>query len=118
MTDVYNWKRYWCLRDGGYHVDGNGFLVRSEYFKDTVEFPSIADVPCLVLLGEPGIGKSYAVRDAVSSVSQSLDNDRCFPLDLRSFGNEARLFDRLFNGVEIREWLNGDYRLHLFLDSF
>ncbi len=118
MTDVYNWKRYWCLRDGGYHVDGNGFLVRSEYFKDTVEFASIADVPCLVLLGEPGIGKSYAVSDAVSSVSQSLDNDRCFPLDLRSFGNEARLFDRLFNGEEIRQWLNGDYRLHLFLDSF
>lgn len=118
MTDVYNWKRYWCLRDGGYHIDGNGFLLRSEYFRDTVEFSSIADVPCLVLLGEPGIGKSYAVRDAVSSVLQSLDDDRCFHLDLRSFGDEARLFDRLFNGEEIREWLNGDYRLHLFLDSF
>jgi len=53
---IYDWKRYWCLRDGrGFRIDANGFLVRSEYFKDTFEFASIAHIPCLVLLGEPGI---------------------------------------------------------------
>jgi hypothetical protein len=115
---IYNWTRFWCLRDGGYHIDGNGFLVRSEYFKDTFEFASIADIPCLILLGEPGIGKSYAVGDAVRLVSKSCGKDRCFPLDLRSYGSEDRLYDALFKSEEVRHWLDGDYRLHVFLDSF
>lgn len=114
----YNWKRFWSLRDGGFYVDGNGFLVRSEYIKGTVEFQSISEVPCLILLGEPGIGKSHALRDAVQSVSESLHNDKCFHLDLRSFGAETRLYEALFNSKEIDEWLRGSYRLHLFLDSF
>ena len=116
---IYNWKRYWCLRDGGFHIDANGFLLRGEYLnKDTIEFESIAELPCLVLLGEPGIGKSRALEDAVAFVSQSFQNDKCFRLDLRSFGNEARLYDALFRGGEIEEWLKGNYRLHFFLDSF
>ena len=115
---IYNWKRYWCLRDGGFHNDVNGFLVRSEYFKDTFEFASIANVPCLILLGEPGIGKSQAVKDAVRFVSESFVQEKCFALDLRSFGSEDRLYDALFKSNEIREWLDGNYRLHLFLDSF
>jgi hypothetical protein len=115
----YNWKRFWSLRDGGFYVDGNGFLLRSEYFKkDTVEFQSISEIPCLILLGEPGIGKSYALRDAIQSVSESFHSDKCFPLDLRSFGTETRLYDALFKSSEINEWVNGTYRLHLFLDSF
>lgn len=115
----YNWKRYWCLRDGGFHIDANGFLLRGEYFnKDTIEFESIAEIPCLALLGEPGIGKSRALRDAVEFVSQSFLNDQCLPFDLRSFGSETRLFDALFKNKKIEDWLNGSHRLHLFLDSF
>jgi hypothetical protein len=115
----YNWKRYWCLRDGGFHIDANGFLLRGEYLnKDTIEFESIAETPCLVLLGEPGIGKSRALQDAVEFVSQSFPNDKCYSLDLRSFGSETRLFDALFKGRAIEDWLNGSHRLHLFLDSF
>jgi hypothetical protein len=115
---IYNWQRFWCSRDGGFHIDANGFLLRSEYFKDTVEFESIAEIPCLVLLGEPGIGKSRALDDAVQFVSQSFREDKCFPLDLRSFGSETRLYDALFKSREIEEWLTGTHRLHLFLDSF
>ncbi len=115
----YNWKRYWCLRDGSFHIDANGFLLRGEYFnKDTIEFESIAETPCLVLLGEPGIGKSRALQNAVEFVSQSFPNDKCFSLDLRSFGSEMRLFNALFKSKEIENWLNDSHRLHLFLDSF
>src|SRR6185503_9430907 len=119
MTElIYDWKRYWCLRDGsGFHIDANGFLVRSEYFKDTFDFASIAHIPCLVLLGEPGIGKSWAIKDAVRFVSESFPEDKCFFLDLRSFGNEVRLYDALFKSNEVKDWQNGTYRLHLFLDS-
>jgi len=119
MTPLtYNWKRFWCLREGGFHIDANGFLVRSEYFKDTVEFESIAETPCLVLLGEPGIGKSRALKDAVQFVSATVGNDKCFSLDLRSFGSETRLYEAIFKSKEMQEWLSGTHRLHLFLDSF
>lgn len=106
------------MRDDGFHIDANGFLLRSEYFKDTVEFESIAEIPCLVLLGEPGIGKSRALKDAVKFVSESFPDDKYFSLDLRSFGSEPRLYDALFKSKEIEEWLKGTHRLHLFLDSF
>ena len=96
----------------------DGFLVRSEYFKDTFEFASIANVPCLILLGEPGIGKSHAVKDAVRFVSESAVTDKCFTLDLRSYGSEDRLYEALFKSSEIKEWLEGNYQLHIFLDSF
>jgi predicted NACHT family NTPase len=115
---IYNWKRFWCPREGGFHIDGNGFLVRSEYFKDTFEFESIAENPCLVLLGEPGIGKSRALKDAIQFVSEFLHGNKYLALDLRTFGSEVRLYDALFKSTEIEEWLKGTYSLHLFLDSF
>lgn len=94
---IYNWERYWCLRDGGgFHIDTNGFLVRSDYYKETFEFASIAHTPCLIMLGEPGIGKSRALRGAVKFVSESLQEDKYFSLDLRSFGSEDRLYGALF----------------------
>src|SRR2546421_12567217 len=106
MSEVtYNWKRFWTLRDGpGIPLDTNGFLSRGEFFKGTFEFASIAETPCLILLGEPGIGKSHAVKDAVLYVSESFAEDRCLHLDLRSFGDEARLHNELFKSSQIQEW--------------
>ncbi len=69
-------------------------------------------------MGEPGIGKSQAIKDAIQLVSESFPNDKCFSLDLRSFGDERRLYDALFKNEKIEEWINGAHRLHLFLDSF
>jgi hypothetical protein len=28
----YNRKRYWCLNDGGFHIDADEFLLRGDYF--------------------------------------------------------------------------------------
>lgn len=38
-------------------------------------------------------------------------------MDLRSFGSEDRLFNTLFGSPEFEQWRNGNYVLHLFLDS-
>jgi hypothetical protein len=68
---VYDWKRYWVPRDGGFSFDSDGFLLPppkdSDDFvwwkTDVTAFEDILTKPCLVLLGEPGIGKSFAIRD-------------------------------------------------------
>lgn len=60
----YKWKRFWCPRSdsinrayGGYLFDPDAEWGKA-YNPDLVTLEAIADVPCLVLLGKPGIGKS------------------------------------------------------------
>lgn len=112
------WKRYWGERDGSHHIDQFGFLDHSEYYKDSFEFTQLREQPCLLLLGEPGIGKSFAIKDAAAQqISKNDPEEQVFFFDLRSYGSEDRLFRALFEGETIQNWLEGDYRLHLFLDS-
>lgn len=113
---TYNWKRFWCPREGSISLDNNGFLYQSEFTKNTFGFEAIAGKSCLILLGEPGIGKSQALTDAVDYASKN-STDEHFYLDLRSYGSEQRLYDALFSSAEIKQWLDGDYLLQLFLDS-
>ncbi len=64
---VYDWKRFWCSREGSINLSDRGFLVDpdsrygAQLNPDVVDFPAIANIPCLILLGEPGIGKSCAL---------------------------------------------------------
>jgi predicted NACHT family NTPase len=124
-TRAYNWKRFWCprtgridLSDGGYMVDPDSEWGRI-YNPDVVPFESIAGVPCLVLLGEPGIGKTVAMRgeyEAIKVKAQDQGDDTSW-LDLRSFGSEDRLVRNLFESTTFIRWIEGEHRLHLFLDS-
>lgn len=64
---LHAWRRFWSLRDGTYSLQDDGFLVDPEdeygrHVHDVVALDRMAEVPCLVLLGEPGIGKSSALR--------------------------------------------------------
>jgi hypothetical protein len=67
-TVVYNWKRFWSTPGGVLNLSDNGFLVDpdGEYGTalnpDVVPWDSLSATPFLILLGEPGIGKSEAMR--------------------------------------------------------
>ena len=62
-----DWRRFWCPRGADIALDGGGFLLDPEseygphYNPRVVVFEHIASRPCLVLLGEPGIGKTTAL---------------------------------------------------------
>ncbi|NSW84362.1 MAG: hypothetical protein HPY90_14060 [Syntrophothermus sp.] len=124
-TRAYNWKRFWCPRTGRIDLSDGGYMVDPDsewghiYNPDVVPFESIAGVPCLVLLGEPGIGKTFAMQAGyeVVKVTAKDQGDDIFWLDLRSFGSEDRLVRNLFESTTFTRWLGGEYRLHLFLDS-
>lgn len=70
----YPWKRFWCPPTGvialtaeGYLADPEGptFLGRSDN-PAARPFDALAEVPCLVLLGEPGLGKTTELEAQVA----------------------------------------------------
>jgi len=122
----YKWKRFWCPRSGCIHLADGGYLYDPEakwgkiYNPDLVTFKTISNLPCLALLGEPGIGKTHALEtEQKETISETRkQGGQVLLLDIRSFGSEDRLIRRLFDSQEFTEWLKGTYNLHIFLDSF
>jgi hypothetical protein len=123
---TYPWKRFWAPRDGQIDLSDDGFLVDPEgesvWYSpnpDLRAFDEIAALSCLVLLGEPGIGKSTAIsaeREAVEARALDL-GDAVLQLDLRSVHSEPTLYRRVFESATFKSWQSGDHYLHLFLDS-
>ncbi|MBI3248296.1 MAG: hypothetical protein HYZ50_17455 [Deltaproteobacteria bacterium] len=122
---IYNWKRFWCPRGENITLSFEGYLDDPEaelgrYSNPNAKpFEAIAEIPCLILLGEPGLGKTHAIRaewEATKTKALQRGEDALW-FDLRSYGSEDRLVRNLFESREFCAWLDGNYRLSLFLDS-
>lgn len=117
----YDWKRYWCpwngtldLIDRGYLADPGGPYGRY-LSSDLRTFEQISDLPCLALLGEPGIGKTTALwgeREEAEAVGE-----KTIWMGLGGYGSEQRLVRKLFGGEKFGAWKQGNHRLHVFLDG-
>ena len=124
-SQIYDWKRFWCPREGNINLSDGGYLVdpESKYRKienpDVVPFESIAQTPCLVLLGEPGIGKTHAMQSEKRAIDSKITSmgGMTLWLNLRSYRSEDRLVRNLFESQEFISYLKGEYQLHIFLDS-
>ena len=94
-------------------------LYGNEDINGLATFRTINRFRCLVLLGEPGMGKTHAMQGALSDDVGNGDAKagRKVHFDLRSYGSEDRLVRDLFQGRDIEEWKNSRGQLHLFLDS-
>jgi hypothetical protein len=122
---VYPWKRFWFPREGQANLADDGFLLDpdSEAAKyhptDVVAFDAISDTPCMILLGEPGIGKSIALKNEFENLKKSIScsGDQALWFDLRDFSSEDRLERKVFECEEIRQWHLAQNTLHLFFDS-
>jgi len=124
MTKSFELKRFWCPRGESFDLSDRGFLSDpevewSKYLNPKlVTFEKIAELPCAVLLGEPGIGKSWTLQQESAEVHRSLTADaRVISLDLRSVGDECRLMSLLFDSKMFENWRKSNWLLHVFLDS-
>jgi hypothetical protein len=117
--NVYPWERFWVPREGTLAFDAEGFLRappdqrawRKASKTDVISFPEIDQRQCLILLGEPGIGKSFALQVHSHSGNAVFRN-------LGTYANEQRLIDEVFGNAPFRRWESHGGELRLFLDSF
>jgi hypothetical protein len=118
------WKRFWCRREDSYNLADRGFLTdptgeHGELLNPHLTtFDQLQAVGCLALLGEPGVGKSWSLMVDIDEFRQQSPDLPMIHLNLRSFGSEDRLYKSLFENQVLLQWINGDYDLHLYLDSF
>ncbi len=125
----YEWDRFWypVEKGGTVRFDQDGFLVdpvspfRSILNPALVRLYEFADVGCLVLLGEPGIGKSTTLDQFSKDLSQIAPhqgNHSTATHNLSIFSSEHLLIQRVFESAEFKKWRDGNFKLVLTLDSF
>jgi hypothetical protein len=119
------WKRFWVPRDGLYALDAWGALADPdslygrEVNRSVVTLESLADWPCLVLLGEPGMGKSTVIAGHAANLTKGLraPSEETVIYDLGSYQTDMLLVGDVFRGERIRTWQGGTATLRMFLDS-
>ncbi|MBD0403649.1 hypothetical protein [Flammeovirga sp. EKP202] len=120
-----NWDRLWCKQGYIFALDESGFLfdpdTKKSFYRKTnvVKYSEINKLHCLILLGEPGIGKSTTLRKEYLKHKEKQKEKAIFIYkDLGEYGDENRLIDEVFKSREIEEWFKSDKPLYYYLDSF
>jgi predicted NACHT family NTPase len=121
----YKWKRFWYPPSINLNFACGGYLCNPEekwghiYNPDLVAFDTISEKPCLVLLGEAGMGKTTAAEQAYSQISQKLSGseDVCLWFKLINYDSDKDLCDAIFRDETFQAWCRGKHKLYLFLDS-
>lgn len=121
------YARFWCDRSDRYFIDPEGYLVdpESNWGRDTQKtlrtLSDLSQYLCLVLLGEPGMGKTTCLAaefaERLGMCSRSEDVSQALKWDLSCFCDARHLTEELFRGGEFLDWLNGEHHLHLYIDS-
>lgn len=121
---MYNWKRFWCPITGNIQFDYRGFLADPDdhgYLTkpDVVPFNKISHIPCLVLLGEAGIGKTTAAKQEYEQRLEQVrdSDDECLWFELGEYDTDTTLCQKIFENQTVQTWRKGSNKLYLFLDS-
>ena len=94
VAEVHRWRRFWSSREGTYSLGDAGFLVDPEteygrHVHEVIAIDRLEEAPCLVLLGEPGIGKSTVIREEQQRLTA--DKEHAVLVDLAGTSSGAAL---------------------------
>lgn len=115
--DRIDWTRFWCPRTGVYNLTDDEFLYKdpANIFssKDLKALAELTDVPCLVCLGSPGMGKTEELMAAHEG-----DPGPKLYVDLGSLDPAAPLRETLSESNAVKHWnKSGAESPTLWLDS-
>src|SRR5438067_97981 len=116
------WQRFWVPRTGSIDLSDGGFLVDpTRPFASNSQALQLAELEgyrALVLLGEPGIGKSTTLlEEAARLYARAANGAMSIHADLRAYSSESLLHKQIFESAQFMAWTNGDSHLVLHLDS-
>lgn len=120
MPSQYNWNRRWILPGTREDQETNLSALAQRWFSvsrqsttNSFALDDLANIPVIILLGEPGIGKSseiafYFHRSSEVIAQHIWKLQEYPPID----------FNRFFNQPHFQKWRDGQSNLILFIDSF
>lgn len=124
MKTKYNWQRFWSPSNGNISLSDGGFLddptdpIGKYMNPDLISISSSNQTNCLILLGEPGIGKSVEIENLYESVRGQVGKDNTLWIDLRDFMSPEAFTKELEESKSYQEWVKSGNCFYLFLDSF
>jgi len=102
------------LADNGFLPDPKGEYTKY-YNEFLVTFDELEKEPCLVILGEPGIGKTTLLKSEYKRLSES--GVKTLWVDFRTICDSQTLKEEIFERKEVNG-ASAIEPLHLFLDAF
>ena len=120
MADV---ERFWCLSDGQFHLDGDGFLAdptrpifgQISPNPQAISTSELRNTRGLVMLGEMGAGKSTILQRPDQLIPAGMTQ---LVIDLAPYGSEDLLVNDVVRNPSIEQWRAGSTELALVLDGF
>jgi len=123
----YSWQRFWYSNDDQLQLDQGGFLPDPEnederyYYHNPnlVTLDDISHIPCLILLGEAGMGKTTTMEAEYKRIKAQIkgSKDTCLWFNLGDYSDQTSLTNDIFEKETLKNWQNGNHKLYLFLDS-
>jgi hypothetical protein len=125
MSGDFYATRYWLPDGDAVEFNDRGFMPdpsrrwSAAWVPSVRSYTQIDDKACLVLIGEPGLGKTTALERAAQDLKdkRGSSKDEVLFVDLSATTEESVLRSRIFDSPEWQRWQQGDHRLHLFLDT-
>jgi hypothetical protein len=119
------WYRLWVSRENEIRLDGAGFLAEPHpsgllsINRHLATLDQLDVIPCLLLLGDPRLGKSWEIeRYAVELRSRLGQSAPLIAIDLKNCDARDFLRREVFDTAVLADWRDGTDPLHLVLDSF
>ena len=122
---VLPWKRFWVPLGSQIScgISGQGFFDDPEaepgfLNKTARRLDDLVSEECLVLLGEPGLGKSIALEQAFPEINHAAGGDQTtIWIRFRDIPDASTFTRRILESFRWRSWIEGDHRLTLVLDG-
>lgn len=111
--------RFWRKRGNEVSMNDEGFFIDpvEKYGKilnpNAQSYKEISATQCLILLGEPGTGKTTEIN----KMYECSEGEKMI-IDFKEINSDYVLDNELFKSEEIERWKKDSTILHLFLDSF